>query len=260
MKSSVSRRNYIQKLLSQEGSVSSQSLADELNVSLMTIYRDLDYLQEQGIARRESGGAVLQQRFFTPLDTTTADMLQAEKERIGRYAATHLVSESDGAIIISSGATTLEFAKALPDMPIHVMANSLAALGYLGAHQKTHLSVLGGELRKDIMAFGGTMAHTNLRHYHFAKAFIGINAIDLKAGVTSNSELNAYLIELMAEHAEEVYLLADHTKFGRKSFRHVLSFGQLTGVVTDTLPPRSYLDAFRREGVMVMVAEEKEGD
>lgn len=255
MKSSVQRREAIQNRLMQEGVVSSQALADEFSVSLMTIYRDLDYLESQGVARRESGGAVLRQRFFTASKSKECDpVLQEIKERIGRYAALNLVDGSEGAIIIGGGTTTLEMARALPDLPINVMANSLEALGLLSLHQQTQLYALGGELRKDIMAFGGTMAHANLREYHFAKAFIGIDGIDLDAELTSSNELNARLTELMAQHSEEVYLLADTSKFGRKSFRHVLSFSHLTGIVVDEEMPKSYLDICREYGIRVMIA------
>lgn len=221
----------------------------------MTIYRDLDYLQAQGIAKRESGGAVLRQRFFTASKNKEHDSARRRiKERIGRYAAQHLIDGTEGAIIIGGGTTTLELARAMPDLPINVMANSLEALGILSLHQQTQLYALGGELRKDIMAFGGTMAHANLKQYHFAKAFIGIDGIDIHAELTSSNELNARLTELMAQHAEEVYLLADISKFGRKSFRHVLSFHQITGVIIDEEMPKSYLDIFREHNIRVMVA------
>lgn len=255
LKSSVKRREAMQKRLMQEGVVSSQALADEFGVSLMTIYRDLDYLQAQGIARRESGGAVLKKRFFTSSQSQEQDPVRRSvKARIGHYAATHLVDGTEGAIIIGGGTTTLEMARALPDLPINVMANSLEALGILSLHQHTQLYALGGELRKDIMAFGGTMAHANLKQYHFAKAFIGIDGIDVEAQLTSSNELNARLTELMAQHADEVYLLVDVGKFGRKSFRHVLSFQHITGIVTDQEIPKSYLDICREHNIRVMVA------
>lgn len=254
-KNSVQRREAIQQRLMHEGIVSSQDLADEFGVSLMTIYRDLDHLQSQGVARRESGGAVLCQRFFTASQSKEQDPVRQKiKERIGRYAALNLVDGSEGAIIIGGGTTTLEMARALPDLPINVMANSLEALGLLSLHQHTQLYALGGELRKDIMAFGGTMAHANLKQYHFAKAFIGIDGIDSDAELTSSNELNARLTELMAQHADEVYLLADVSKFGRKSFRHVLSFQHITGIVTDEEMPKSYLDICREYNIHVMVA------
>lgn len=253
---SVRRRELIQRCLLEEGSVSSAVLAQRFAVSLMTIYRDLDYLQAQGVARRESGGAVLRQRFFTAAQSSEDHpSLQQAKERIGHYAAHHLVDGKEGAIIIGAGTTTLEMARALPDLPINVMANSLAALGALSLHQHTKLYALGGELRKDIMAFGGTMAHSNLRTYHFAKAFIGIDGIDVDAALTSGNELNARLTELMAEHAEEVYLLTDVRKFGQRAFRHVLSLSQVNGIVTDQAIPKPFMELCAEHNVRVMIAD-----
>ncbi|UJF24061.1 DeoR/GlpR family DNA-binding transcription regulator [Suttonella sp. R2A3] len=252
----MSRRELIQRRLLDEGSVSSAALAEEFSVSLMTIYRDLDYLQTLGLAKRKSGGAVLRQRFFTAeQDSEDTPNIQSAKERIGHYAAHHLVDGKEGAIIIGAGTTTLEMARALPDLPINVMANSLAALGALSLHQHTKLYALGGELRKDIMAFGGTMAHANLKTYHFSKAFIGIDGIDADAALTSGNELNARLTELMAEHAEEVYLLADVRKFGQRAFRHVLSLSQINGIITDQEIPKPFLELCEEHHVQVMIAD-----
>ena len=81
--------------------------------------------------------------------------------------------------------------RALPDVPINVMVNSLDALSILAIHKNTNVYALGGELRKDVMAFEGAITTDNLRQCHFSKAFISADGIDLEAGLTTTNEPTA---------------------------------------------------------------------
>ena len=220
----VDRRAQIQTLLNEQGVVNSQELAERFEVSLMTIYRDLDYLQEQGVAKR----------------------------LIGRWAAEHLVNQIDDSLIVDSGTTTLEFVRALPDVPINVMVNSLDALSILAIHKNTNVYALGGELRKDVMAFEGAITTDNLRQCHFSKAFISADGIDLEAGLTTTNEQRARLTRLMAEHAQEVYLLADCSKYGKRSFRTFFHFDRITAVISEAGVPELYKQHFRQHDIRLI--------
>ncbi|SUO97092.1 DeoR/GlpR family DNA-binding transcription regulator [Suttonella ornithocola] len=249
----VDRRAQIRQLLETNNVVSSQQLADRFQVSLMTIYRDLDNLQEQGIAKRQHGGAILANRFVSArLRGKRANENLDAKRAIGRYAARHLVNPDDDAIIISAGSTTLEFVRQLPDVPINVMANSLEALSILGTHTHTNLYALGGELRKDVMAFGGAMTHENLKQCHFAKAFIGVDGIDMESGFTSTNEQTARISRLMGEHAEQVYILTDSSKFDQKSFRTIFQFDAVDAIITNSGVPDRYKDFLKEHNVALI--------
>lgn len=246
----VDRRSQIRQQLETNNVVSSQQLADYFEVSLMTIYRDLDYLQEQGIARRQHGGAVLANRFVSARirGKRASENLEA-KRAIGAYAAKYLVDPEDDAIIISAGSTTLEFVRQLPDVPINVMANSLEALSILGTHVHTNLYALGGELRKDVMAFGGAMTNENLRQCHFAKAFIGVDGIDMTSGFTATTEQTARISRLMGEQAEKVYVLSDSSKFDQKSFRTICQFDSVDAIITTPGVPNAYRSFLKEKNV-----------
>lgn len=252
-KTTVDRRAQIRQLLETNNVVSSQHLAERFNVSLMTIYRDLDSLQEQGIAKRQHGGAILANRFVSArIRGKRANEHLDAKRAIGRYAARNLIDSNDDAIIISAGSTTLEFVRQLPDVPINVMANSLEALSILGTHTHTNLYALGGELRKDVMAFGGAMTHENLKQCHFAKAFIGVDGIDMESGLTSTNEQTARISRLMAEQAEKVYILTDSSKFDQKSFRSICSFSLVDAIITNSGVPEHYREFLKAQGVALI--------
>lgn len=249
--STIDRRNKIREMLEADTVVNSQALAERFEVSLMTIYRDLDFLQEQGIAKRQHGGAIIANRFVTAAmrNHRTSQFLEA-KHAIGRYAAEHFIDlHSDDAIIIGAGSTTLELVRALPDIPINVMVNSLEALSILGNHSQINLYALGGELRKDIMAFGGTMAHESIRQCHFSKAFIGVDGIDMQAGFTSINEQTARLSHLMGEHAEDIFILADNSKFHQRSFRTIFPLSRVRAIITNSGVDAHFRQFLREQNV-----------
>ncbi len=249
----VDRRAQIRQLLETNNVVSSQQLAEQFEVSLMTIYRDLDHLQDQGIAKRQHGGAILANRFVSArIRGKRANENLDAKRLIGRYAAKNLIDPNDDAIIISAGSTTLEFVRQLPDVPINVMANSLEALSILGTHAHTNLYALGGELRKDVMAFGGAMTHENLKQCHFAKAFIGVDGIDLESGLTSTNEQTARISRLMGEQAEKLYVLSDSSKFDQKSFRTICGFEAVDAIITTSGVPVAYRTYLKDQGVTLI--------
>ena len=249
--STIDRRNKIRALLETDTVVNSQALAERFQVSLMTIYRDLDFLQDQGIAKRQHGGAIIANRFVTAnMRSHRATQFVQAKRAIGRYAAEHFIDrESDDAIIIGAGSTTLEFVRALPDIPINVMANSLEALSILGNRSQINLYALGGELRKDIMAFGGAMAHENIRQCHFSKAFLGVDGIDMQAGFTSTHEQTARLSHLMGEHAEDIFILADSSKFHQRSFRTIFPLNHVRAIITNSGVDKHFRDYLHEQDI-----------
>ena len=257
----VDRRAQIQTLLNEQGVVNSQELAERFEVSLMTIYRDLDYLQEQGVAKRQHGGAVSADRFISPLKRSLRESQNVDAKRlIGRWAAEHLINQIDDSLIVDSGTTTLEFVRALPDVPINVMVNSLDALSILAIHKNTNVYALGGELRKDVMAFEGAITTDNLRQCHFSKAFISADGIDIEAGLTTTNEQRARLTRLMAEHAQEVYLLADCSKYGKRSFRTFFHFDRITAIISESGVPELYKQHFRQHDIRLIEVNNNDQD
>lgn len=246
----VDRRVQIRQILEADGVVNSNQLAEMFNVSLMTIYRDLDSLQEQGIAKRQHGGAVLASRFIPASRHNQKAIRNLEAKRaIGRYVAQNLVSPQDDTIIISNGSTTLEFVRQFPDIPINVMANSLEALSILGTHTYTNLFSLGGELRKDVMAFGGAMTYESLKNCHFSKAFIGIDGVEFEAGLTGTNELTARIARQITERADKVIVLTDNSKFGEKSFRKVCEIEDIDVIVSNKGVPQEYIEYLAENNV-----------
>ncbi|PID66290.1 MAG: DeoR family transcriptional regulator [Gammaproteobacteria bacterium] len=242
-KTPAQRRNNILSQLRQGVVLSPAQLAALFDVSVMTIHRDLKQLDAEGYLSKQRGGAVINQQTFLSADLEKRISLNAEaKAAIGRFVVEHLLDSENDSIIIDSGSTTLALVKALPDAAMTVMVNGLSAVAILAQHRHTRVHALGGKLNTNIMAFEGTVACDMLGKCHFSKAFIGTDGIDLQAGLTTTDTANAQLTRLMAQQADEVYILADASKFHQRAFASIMDFKGITGIVTE----KGVVDEFRR--------------
>ncbi len=255
-KTTATRRYEIQKILEEKGAVSSQKLASLFDVSVMTIRRDLEFLDSKGIALRNHGGAIASNRFvfYKNLKQKSHEQIKAKKS-IARYAAQHLVNHVGETIVVDSGSTTLEFMRHLPDYPISVMTGSLAAISALSEYKNINVYSTGGELQKAMMCLEGAMADENLQKCNFSKAFIGVDGIDLQAGFTTTKEIGARLTRIMAQQSLETYVLADITKYDKRSFRTILGFDEITAVVSNKGVPKAYKELFAEKKIDLIEVE-----
>ncbi len=252
----ATRRYEIQKILEKQGAVSSQKLADLFDVSVMTIRRDLQYLDSEGIALRNHGGAIVSNRFvfYKNLNQKSSEEIEAKKI-IGRYAAHHLINPVGESIVVDSGSTTLELIRHLPDHHISVMTSSLKAISALSEYENVSIYSTGGQLQKSMMCLEGAMADENLLSCNFSKAFIGADGIDLQAGFTTTKEIGARLTRIMAQQSLETYVLADVTKYNKRSFRTILNFDTITAVVSNKGVPEPYKDLFAQKNIKLIEVE-----
>ncbi len=242
-KTPAQRRNEILGYLRKGLVLSPAELAELFGVSVMTIHRDLKQLDEEGYLNKQHGGAVINLHAFLSSDLEKRVQRYADaKAAIARFVVDNLIDTEEDSLIFDSGSTTLALIEALPDTGITVMANGLAALAVLAGHQHTRVYSLGGQLNRNMMTFEGTIACDVLSKCHFNKAFIGTDGIDLQAGFTTVDTANAQLTRLMAQQAEEVYVLADASKFHERAFASIMDFDGITGVVTE----KGVCDDFRQ--------------
>ncbi len=221
-------------MLSETGQVLVESLSQQFKVSEVTIRNDLDQLEKKNMLIRARGGAI---KFETSvgLDQRLADkhrINHQEKAKIGKYAAT-LVSEGD-TIIIDSGSTTAEMVKNLPEFQdLTVITNALNIANQLTTKSNINMIIPGGYLRKNMLSLVGPQSEKSLRNFNVDKAFLGVDGFDTKSGIFTPSVEEARLNEIMIEVSKEVILLADSSKFKRRSFAFICSITDIDKVITD---------------------------
>ena len=221
----INRLNQILQTLHDTGSVSVGALADQFDVSKETIRRDLKQLAEQGRVSLVHGGATVGIPAEPSLSRREAENATG-KAAIGRKAASLV---KDGMVIlIDSGSTTLFLAEALTTREhLTVMTNSLPIALTLCRTPGVKTIMLGGEIHANDEASFGVDTLESLKHFNVDLAFVGAGGISDEGEFTDYTRLNT---------GRKAYVLADHTKFERKTPVNIAPSDRIAGLIVDYLP------------------------
>lgn len=238
------RRNRIIEMMQENPKVRVDELAEKLDVALITIRRDLQYLEEQNLLIRTYGGAI-----STMTRDDEVDEVQLYRTLIAKYAAT-LVSEQD-TMFINTSRNALQMLEYISCDNATVITNNGKAI-YCEHPQGISVVLTGGELRHPKDAMVGDFALRNLHTIYAKKAFVGCSGISAEAGMTTEIFNEVSINELMIDHAtQDVYVLADHTKIGNNSSFTSCPIEKIKYLITDEKAPEEALQRIREKGVVV---------
>lgn len=254
----IERQQRILEIIDEQGVVRVNELSRLFEVSVMTIRRDLVTLEEQGLLRRSHGGAVSRRRFQRePNYDQKGKRNRAEKEAIGRLAAS--LVEPGETILVNSGSTTLEVLRHLPDIEVRVVTSNAGAISAL-IPQRVECIFLGGVYRQRSNSFVGGFAAQTLDSVYGSKAFIGVDGLDLEAGLTTPHHQEAEIARQMIRRARgEVIVLADSSKIGGVAPFVTANLDAADIVVTDSRVGDEYRSALEERGIVVLLAEVEAG-
>jgi DeoR/GlpR family transcriptional regulator of sugar metabolism len=209
-----------------------RSLAIELGCSEMTIRRDLDALARDGVVRRTHGGAVRVnlRRDEEPYAVRALSDVEA-KQRIGQAAA-ELIMDGE-TVVLDSGTTALEIARALRGRPVTVLALGLRALMELADDETVRLIALGGEVRTGELVVTGDLALRAFDDLRFDTFILGCCGIGARDGVTTHVPGDASVKRAAMRSSHRTLAAADGSKLGRVAFARVSGIGQLERLITD---------------------------
>ena len=242
---SVEREALIVEKLKHHGKVMVNELAEELDVTKMTVRRDLNKLEQQGVLQKVHGGAVLPNPLLREKPFEEKQSLHTEEKRLLAQKALQYVCEGD-TILLDAGTTTFELASLLHDLSgitvvtidLHIALELCAAKG--------KLFFIGGEIEKELGRSSGTKALQFLEAIHVDTVFLGISAISEDMMLGSHTFDNAELKRTMLKCGSRKVLLADSTKFGIKAFAQVCPLSDIDILITDknmNEQEKTYLDA-----------------
>lgn len=232
----VERRMKIMQMLLLQDQVFVKDLSEEFGVSIVTIRNDFKKLEEKNILIRARGGAmsIKHEVSFDQHLGEKHKINMSEKTRIGKVAA-KLINDSD-TVIIDSGTTTLEIINNLPPnrTNVTIITNALNIIDKLISNQNITLIVPGGVLRNNSHSLIGPLAEKNLANFYVDKAFIGVDGFDTMKGIFTPNLEEAYLNQIMIDRAQEIIVVADSSKFSRKSLAFICKIDRIDTVITDS--------------------------
>jgi DeoR family transcriptional regulator of aga operon len=234
-RSTVERRKKILNTLETNGQVFVHELSEDFGVSEVTIRNDLEMFESKGLLIRSRGGAMKMEN-TVGMDFRLSDkdkMNFSEKIRIGKKAA-QLINPGE-TIILDSGTTTMEVAKNLnSNKSINVITNALNIANELIKYPEINIIVPGGTLRKNSHSLVGPLAEKSMRNFYVDKVFLGVDGFDTIEGAFTPNIEEASLNQIMIEIAKEVIIVADSSKFKRRSLAFICPPKKIDIVITDS--------------------------
>ena len=249
------RRTRIADLVQKHGAMRVGELADQFDVSEVTIRSDLERLEKDGQLIRDRGGAIAKPstplRSLLRVDQRATLNLDA-KRRIGSAAA-RLV-ESGDTIILDAGTTAIEAARSVADIaPLTVLTNALNVALELGANSEARVILLGGTLNREASSTVGAQAEQHVNEFVAQKLFLGAQAMDLEHGLTDTTPEIAQVKRAMIRAARRVILLVDSSKWGSSGFVKVAPLSELDTIITDSALPAEARAAIEQLGIELIL-------
>jgi DeoR/GlpR family transcriptional regulator of sugar metabolism len=242
--------------LGRRGAVRVVDLCEMLGVSDMTVRRDLDVLQSQGLLEKVHGGAVLVgRRAAEPGFEAKRQREQAEKTAIARHAAR--LARRGNAVGISAGTSTWYLVEPLAqvlDLTVVTNSTNIAVELHHQARPGTRIILTGGDFRTPSDALVGPIAERAIRSINLDLLFLGVHGMDPQAGFTTPNLAEAETNRAFVGQARQVVVVADHTKWRTIGLHTIAPLRAAHVLVSDNLLEAEAQGALRQEVGRLVVA------
>ncbi|MFF5157771.1 DeoR/GlpR family DNA-binding transcription regulator [Streptomyces sp. NPDC000348] len=229
----ANRLDLTLRLVQGSGTLSVSELAEHLGVSEMTVRRDLNALERQGLVRRVHGGAVATRRREEGGGFAARGEWQtATKDRLG--AAVAAMVEPGSRVLLDAGTTTVQVAEHLAERaPLTVAVLSLQTAAVLADRPEIELVVVGGRSRPGERSLVGPLALRTLESLSFDCFVMSIGGVHAERGWSEFSLDDAAVKQTGLAQSARTITVADATKLGVRAFSRVAPLGAVDHFVTD---------------------------
>jgi DeoR family transcriptional regulator, fructose operon transcriptional repressor len=230
-----------------------KEMAVVLETSEITVRRDLSILAEQGLLVRTHGGAMKVSLSQMPISFAQKSAINSEqKDEICRLAASQ-IQEGD-VVFLDCGSTVFRMCPFIRNLNIKVVTNSLPIINEL-IGSEVSLNFAGGEIDFERQAAHGKIAIEHFGRYRADKAFVGIDGISLKNGLSASSEKEAEITLALAKNARETFFLCDSSKLGKDRYFPFAPIDFVKNLITDSLVSEEILREYEAAGVKVLLTD-----
>ena len=259
-KSVLLRHEKIVELVQSRGFASIESLAKNFDVTPQTIRRDINELTEAGLIRRYHGGAGLRSSVENVAYTTRKVLHLPEKRRIARILAGHIPDSAS--LFIDIGTTTEEVAKGLLDHKgLRVITNNLNVATVLSKNESFEVIITGGAVRSRDRGITGEATIDFIKQFKIDFGVISVSGIDSDGTLLDFDYHEIRVGQAIIANSRKVFLVADHTKFGREAMVRLCNIREVDALFTDRRPQPDMCEMLSAGDVKLYVADaESEAD
>ncbi|WP_432451935.1 MULTISPECIES: DeoR family transcriptional regulator [unclassified Agarivorans] len=245
------RHKLILSLLSQQQLISINQLIEKLDVSHMTIRRDIAKLEQKGKVLSVSGGVQLTQKIHQEASHDAKATLHAqEKVAIGALASPLIPKACT--VYLDAGTTTLEIAHLISERSdLVIVTNDFVIANFLIQHSHSEIYHTGGRIDRENQSCIGSKVAEFLSGMNIDIAFVSTSSWNLK-GISTPSEPKVIVKKAIAQAAQNVVLVSDASKYGKVGTFHALDMNQFNIIITDSSFPQSIQQELQEKGITVL--------
>ncbi len=249
----MERHRIILEKLATDKHIEVMDLCQDLNVSAVTVRKDLKLLEQKGLLYRTHGGASIDNPYIN--ERSVVDKVKVfieEKNGIAQMAATRIV-ENDS-ILIASGTTVQALSKFIEvQNKLTVITSSIYVVMNLIEKKNIDILQLGGYVRHSSASVIGNYAEYVLNNISCSKLFLGVDGIDLEYGLSTTNLEEAELNKKMLKSAQKIIVLADSSKLGKKSFARICDLSVIDELITDNGISKLTVEKLQEKDIKVTI-------
>jgi DeoR family glycerol-3-phosphate regulon repressor len=248
------RQRSLLEAVRKHVTISVEELAQELEVTPQTVRRDVKLMEEANLLARYHGGVGLPSSVEN-IDYSQRQVMNREaKQRIAQAVSGQVPSGCS--LLINIGTTTEEVARALVlHEGLHVVTNNMNVAAIMADNPHCEVMLAGGVVRRRDHGIVGEATVDFIRQFKVDIGIIGISSIEPDGTLRDFDPREVKVAQTIIEQSREVWLVADHDKFGRQALVRMAHVSQVDRLFTDARPPQALADALEKAQVKVVVAQ-----
>lgn len=246
------RQEQIIEILTKKRKMEVNTLSDKLKVSKVTIRKDLNYLEKQGLLRHTHGFAILSDPQDLKVRLSTNHQI---KEEIAKNAAS-MINDGD-TIMIESGSACALFAEELGKSGKHITIITISCFiaDFVSEYNNIDVFLTGGKYQADSQVLVGSLAKKLLESFHVKYLFVGTDGFSMEDGFYNNNISRAEMGEMMAQKADHLIILTDSSKFSHESLIHQFSFEDVDTLITDSGIPEEAAKKIKKSNINLKIVD-----
>lgn len=245
----TNRYTKLLEIVNENKRIEVSKLAEFLNVSQVTIRKDLGVLEEKGLLKREHGYAVI----TSSDDINSRLAFNYDIKRKIAHLACELVDDGE-TVMIESGSSCALLAEELAynKKDITIITNSTFIAAYI-REGNAKVVLLGGDYQPESQVVVGPLTRKCVKDFFVDKLFIGTDGYNSKIGFTGKNLMRTETVKAMAENANKIIILTESSKFSERGVVSQFTAQEVDYVLTDSKIPKDILDNLKKEKINVQM-------
>jgi len=246
----IKRQTKLLEIVNEYGRIEVTSLSEKLEVSQVTVRKDLALLEEKGLLNREHGFAVM----VSSDDISNRLAFNYNVKYKIALEAANLVEDGE-TVMIESGSCCALLAKELATnkRDVTIITNSAFIAAYIRECPHVKVVLLGGDYQTESQVVVGPITRTCIESFYVDKLFLGTDGFTQKSGFTGKNHMRTETVRVMAENANKVIVLTESTKFSKQGVVVQFKTKEVSILVTDSNIPKEIVNLLKQDNIDVKI-------